>query len=83
MYASGINPENPEDVVARKAAEGYRAFKLKVGFDDARDVRNALHVRELLGAATPLMADANQGWDLPRARQMAQRLGPAQLDWLE
>ncbi|AZW31285.1 enolase C-terminal domain-like protein [Bordetella bronchiseptica GA96-01] len=83
VYASGINPENPEDVVARKAAEGYRAFKLKVGFDDARDVRNALHVRELLGAATPLMADANQGWDLPRARQMAQRLGPAQLDWLE
>ena len=50
VYASGINPDRPEDVVAARRAAGYRAFKLKVGFDDARDLANVAALRALLGA---------------------------------
>ena len=32
VYASGIGPERVVDVALAKRAEGFRAFKLKVGF---------------------------------------------------
>ena len=32
VYASGINPTNPERIVAERHDDGYRAFKLKIGF---------------------------------------------------
>jgi D-galactarolactone cycloisomerase len=83
VYASGINPETPEAVVARKQADGYRAFKLKVGFGEARDLDNLRRVRELLGARPALMIDANQGWDLDTALRTAAQLAPFGLDWLE
>ncbi len=40
VYASGINPDRPEQLVARRLAEGHRAFKLKVGFGTERDIAN-------------------------------------------
>jgi L-alanine-DL-glutamate epimerase-like enolase superfamily enzyme len=48
VYASGINPDQPQDTVAAKQAEGYRAFKLKIGFGEQRDLDNVKAVRELL-----------------------------------
>ncbi|WP_338050888.1 MULTISPECIES: mandelate racemase/muconate lactonizing enzyme family protein [Ramlibacter] len=83
VYASGINPDGPEDVVAARRAEGYRAFKLKVGFGEDRDLRNLAVVREMLGSGMPLMADANQGWTLDEACRMAPRLDGFGLGWLE
>jgi len=82
-YASGINPDAPEQVVARKRDESYRAFKLKIGFGAERDLRNLRALRELLGERTPLMVDANQGWTLAEARAMAPALGEFGLGWLE
>lgn len=83
VYASGINPERPQDVVAAKRAEGYRAFKLKVGFGRERDLANLSAVRGLLGAEPPLMVDANQGWSLDEARAMVPALADFGLAWLE
>jgi L-alanine-DL-glutamate epimerase-like enolase superfamily enzyme len=83
VYASGINPDRPQDVVARRRGDGYRAFKLKIGFGRDVDVRNVQAVRELLGAETPLMVDANQGWTLEQALAMAGALEPFGLGWLE
>lgn len=83
VYASGINPERPEAVVAARLAEGYRAFKLKIGFDEDRDLRNLHVVRELVGHDLPLMADANQGWSLEQASHMAGRIAGFDLGWLE
>ena len=37
VYASGINPDGALDVVRGKHAQGYRAFKLKIGFDDRQE----------------------------------------------
>jgi D-galactarolactone cycloisomerase len=83
VYASGINPDRPQDTVAAMAAQGHRAFKLKVGFDAGRDLDNVRAVRAMLGPDAPLMLDANQAWSLADARRMAQALEPLGIGWLE
>ncbi|RZI97670.1 MAG: mandelate racemase/muconate lactonizing enzyme family protein [Variovorax sp.] len=83
VYASGLNPDLPELLARQKLAEGYRAFKLKVGFGEARDLANLDALRDALGAGTPLMVDANQGWSLAEAQSMAERLQGYGLGWLE
>jgi D-galactarolactone cycloisomerase len=83
VYASGLNPHDAEPVALARQAEGYRAFKLKVGFGAERDVANLRGLRAALGADAALMVDANQGWDLATALAVAPELaafGPA---WLE
>lgn len=83
VYASGLNPDQPERLARQKHDEGYRAFKLKVGFGEERDLANLRALRELLGGATPLMVDANQAWTLDEAQHMARCLAPFDLRWLE
>jgi L-alanine-DL-glutamate epimerase-like enolase superfamily enzyme len=82
-YASGINPEQPEKVVAQRLVEGYLAFKLKIGFGRERDLRNLGAVRDLIGPGLPLMVDANQGWTVDEACAMAPALREFRLGWLE
>lgn len=83
VYASGLNPDQPEQLALRRRDEGYRAFKLKVGFGERRDLANLDALRAVLGADTPLMVDANQAWSLAEARHMAPLLAPYRLGWLE
>lgn len=83
VYASGLNPTAPEKLAAAKLAEGYRAFKLKIGFGQERDETNLRALRETIGPALPLMVDANQAWTLPEAMVAARRLEPLGLGWLE
>ena len=83
LYASGINPDGALGVVQRKHAQGYRAFKLKIGFDDSQDIANLAALRDWLGPEASLMADVNQAWDLPHALAMLPRLAPFGLSWLE
>ncbi|MGB6102842.1 MAG: mandelate racemase/muconate lactonizing enzyme family protein [Pusillimonas sp.] len=83
VYASGINPDAPMRVVEEKAGEGYTAFKLKVGFDDARDEDNVRTVRTELGRDGVLMVDANQAWSTRHAMEMIARLAPHGLTWIE
>jgi L-alanine-DL-glutamate epimerase-like enolase superfamily enzyme len=83
VYASGINPDRPQDVVAARMAEGHRAFKLKVGFGEERDVANLAALRDLIGPERPLMVDANQAWDVDEACRMASRIEAFGLRWLE
>lgn len=83
VYASGISPDDCVEMAIRKQSEGYRAFKLKVGFGEQRDLRNVQAMRVALGSSAALMVDANQGWDLDTASRMASRLEPFGLQWLE
>ncbi|WP_311030146.1 mandelate racemase/muconate lactonizing enzyme family protein [Mesorhizobium koreense] len=82
-YASGINPTNAERLAAAKLEEGYRAFKLKIGFGAERDLANLTALRKLLGPEMPLMADVNQAWDPATAFSMLPRLREYNLEWLE
>lgn len=83
VYASGINPERPGETVQRLQREGHRAFKLKVGFGEARDVDNLAQVRAAAGAGAAVMVDANQAWDLDSAMAMSARLEAFEPSWLE
>ena len=83
LYASGINPTHPEKLAARRYAEGYRAFKLKIGFGHDLDLRNLAAVREAIGPACSLMVDANQAWDLAQALTETSALSTHALSWLE
>jgi D-galactarolactone cycloisomerase len=82
VYASGLNPTQPEALAARMLAQGHRAFKLKVGFGADRDHANLRALREVVGAST-LMVDANQAWDLDTAARRARDLEAFDLAWLE
>lgn len=83
VYASGINADRPEKMASRKHREGYRRFKLKVGFGSETDVRNLRILRETFGAETPIMIDANQAWDMEMAIEMAEACAVFAPIWLE
>ena len=83
VYASGINPDRPQDIIAERKTEGYTAFKLKIGFGQDRDLSNLTIIRQQFGNEVQLMVDANQAWTLDEACGMAPQLAEFQLDWLE
>src|SRR5688572_7997590 len=62
VYASGLGPDAVGTTALAKQAQGFRAFKLKVGFSRERDRANTAELRDALGAAATLMVDANQAW---------------------
>ncbi|MEU8103509.1 mandelate racemase/muconate lactonizing enzyme family protein [Nonomuraea muscovyensis] len=88
VYGSGVNLHYPLDELVAQAerwkAAGYPAVKMKVGRPDLReDVERVAAVREVVGPDTLLMIDANQRWDLHRARRAVDALAPYGLHWLE
>ena len=83
VYASGLSPDRPERLAERKAAEGYTAFKLKVGFEPATDERNLRALRSVAGRDGWLMVDANQRWSVEGAVEAARRLEDFELTWIE
>jgi L-alanine-DL-glutamate epimerase-like enolase superfamily enzyme len=83
VYASGINPDRPQDIISQCQSEGYNAFKLKIGFGKERDISNLETVRRQLGNDVALMVDANQAWTLDEASAMAPYLSEFGLTWLE
>jgi L-alanine-DL-glutamate epimerase-like enolase superfamily enzyme len=82
VYASGLNPTDPEKLAAERMLEGYQAFKLKIGFGQDRDLNNLKAMRHVIGNR-PLMVDANQGWDLATASDMIGKLAEFNVAWLE
>lgn len=83
VYATGINPDQPERFAAARYAEGHRAFKLKTGFGMALDLRNLAEIRGALGDDAALMADANQALTLVSAIEFCRAAAPLDLQWLE
>ena len=62
VYASGIGPDAVVETALAKRAEGFTAFKLKVGFGINRDRANLAALRAALGGEATIMTDANQAW---------------------
>ena len=82
-YASGLVAERIDDLAGAAQADGYRAFKLKVGFGREADTTAFARLRALVGPDAAVMADANQVWSLDEARAMIPALAPIGLTWLE
>jgi D-galactarolactone cycloisomerase len=83
VYASGIGPDRVAEIALAKRAEGYRAFKLKVGFGAKRDVANLTRLREALGDGATIMCDANQAWTAEEASARIADLAPFRPNWIE
>jgi L-alanine-DL-glutamate epimerase-like enolase superfamily enzyme len=83
VYASGLNPTDPQHLAAQKQREGYTAFKQKIGFGRERDLGNLNALRRTLGDTATLMADANQAFELDEALAYLPLLEPYALGWLE
>ncbi len=69
---------------ARKKAEGFTAFKIKVGVDTpASDAERTRQICNLLGADALISADANQGFVLDAAISYVLAVADAGLDFFE
>ena len=58
-------------------------MKLKVGFGEKVDIRNAQALREAIGPEGTLMVDANMGWTPQEAIRMIHRLEEFGLEFIE
>ncbi len=68
----GSTPEESAAEVLEAKEKGYFGCMIKVGGPDWRlDAERTKAVRAAVGNAFPLVADANQGWDLRTAQQYA------------
>ena len=65
----------------RWAAEGFTAFKLKLGTGD--DVAQARAVREAVGADARIRVDANGAWDVPTAARNLAELEELEVELAE
>jgi D-galactarolactone cycloisomerase len=74
VYATALYPDEPAEVVKKALAfahNGFRAAKIKVGFDLAQDIEIVRAVRAVVGNDFTLMTDANQGYTLGVALKAA------------
>src|SRR5215475_10403280 len=68
----------------RQKAEGYTAFKIKVGIDKPLvDSERTRRVCAVLGADALISSDANQGWSSEEAMQYVRAVAGAGLDFFE
>src|SRR4029078_11518832 len=66
----------------RKKADGYSAFKIKVGIDKPLiDGERTRRVCEILGREALISSDANQGWSADEAVQYVGAVADAGLDF--
>lgn len=83
VYASGLGPDEVVETAAAKRAEGFRAFKLKVGFAGARNRDNLGALRDAMGKDAAIMVDANQAWPADEAPARIAELMPYAPRWIE
>lgn len=68
---------------AAAVARGFKAFKLKVGFDPADDARRLAHTRRLVGEEAFLGMDANGGWSRGAAARALELTAPSRPAFVE
>jgi len=77
----------PEDKVRRlcreAVADGWTAFKMKVGRDSEDNASRAAIMREEIGSERKLMMDANQCWDVNEAISHMKALSRFDPWWIE
>lgn len=72
-----------EEALAARERHGFRAFKLKVGKDPARDVAMCRAVREAVGPEVTLYADANHGYAAEQAVRALRAMVEYDIAWVE
>ncbi len=79
----GYPDEKIRDLCREAIAQGFSAFKMKVGRSVEDDVRRAALIREEIGWDRSLMMDANQVWDVDQAIAHMEPLARFKPRWIE
>jgi len=82
-YGSGIGPDGAAAQTRKARSAGHRAFKLKIGFDQATDLSNLERMRRELHPDAVIAVDANQAWTPGEAARRSVELAPHHPVWLE
>ena len=82
-YASGIHIRNAGQDIDAARKSGFAAFKVKVGFDLARDAADVNAMASTLAEGERIFADANQAWTVAQALSFMDQTAPCRLGWLE
>lgn len=82
-YASGIHPSFAQKMIKKSRREGFKEFKIKVGFDQEKDVKIVNELCRELGPDERLMLDANQSWKLESAASFINLLSAQKIIWIE
>jgi L-alanine-DL-glutamate epimerase-like enolase superfamily enzyme len=83
---AGINEKEDGKVRAefeRLYAEGYRTFKIKVGFDVEKDLAHFRCVQKLAAGKARLRIDANQAYSAEQGVAFVRALDPADIELVE
>lgn len=83
---AGINAGGEDTVreeFERLYGEGYRTFKVKVGFDVEKDLAHVRTVQQLARGRATIRIDANQGYSPEQGVAFARRLDPADIELFE
>lgn len=83
VYASGLHVSRAVEAIEASRAQGIEAFKVKIGFDEERDMTDLRMLIDGLGPQERLFADANQSWTLEAALRFAAQAEGLPLGWLE
>jgi len=62
---------------------GYQTFKVKIGVDEASDIRIVAKMREIIGPDRPLRADVNGAWTPGTAKRQLAKLAAYDLQYVE
>jgi L-fuconate dehydratase len=79
----GYPDEKIRNLCREAIAQGFSAFKMKVGRSVEDDIRRAGLIREEIGWDRSLMMDANQVWDVDQAIAHMEPLARFQPRWIE
>ncbi len=83
-YYPGDHTHRLADELQRYRAQGFSAFKMKIGGASLAEDMERVHLAlDIAGSGAKLAVDANGRFDLPTALAYADALAPLQLRWFE
>ena len=90
VYATGFyrkkTHHQTEDLVKEASQyieKGFKALKIKIGFDTKEDVTRVKAIREAVGNEILIMIDANHAYDASTAINVGRRMEPYNIYWFE
>jgi len=83
LYAIGMDMSQLEISLPACLQAGFKALKIRVGFDREGDLSLLRRARSIVGEGVKVYVDANQAWGEKEAEEMALRMEDAGADWIE
>lgn len=84
LYATGLEPSRLVEDALTRLREGYRAVKVRIGFDEHRDLEVVRSVCEAAhSVAGKVYVDVNQAWSQDQAMRLSREVSDAGVAWLE